>query len=306
MGKSERKREFLIAHIKYLLGNSKEEIGVLIDSTGIPNQCDFDFVCPSNHNGKLSVEFRMIAVIQKSTGMPLYYEIIDGNIIDITKIERIIEICRDHGCNVEYCIADAGYSSPKTLERLILSDLDYMTRLCPNYKFVSRALEEHRSELDNHEAAVLYNRRIAHVVNIQSVIAPDTMNGAERTGFLYLCRDVDAWYSKAKHLVNNHRLLEIGIDGYFEEQEKSGTFAILTTCELSICEVLPEYYMRQEIEQYFDCGKNYAKFLPINESSEQTLNGHFLLSFIATFINITIKNRLNNLYTIYKYTEYFQ
>ena len=57
--------------------------------------------------------------------------------------------------------------------------------------------------------------------------------------------------------------------------------------------VLPEYYLRQSAEQYFDYGKNYAKFLPIRQHSMDTLAGHLLLAFIASFLIVLVKNRLN-------------
>jgi transposase len=49
-------------------------------------------------------------------------------------------------------------------------------------------------------------------------------------------------------------------------------------------EILPLYYTRQQIEQIFDIGKNYADLLPLRVQSEDTFRGHLMLTFMATAI----------------------
>jgi hypothetical protein len=56
--------------------------------------------------------------------------------------------------------------------------------------------------------------------------------------------------------------------------------------------LLSEYYVRQSVEQYFDFGKNYARYLPVYQHTVETMRGHLLLSFISTFIFVLINNRL--------------
>ena len=77
------------------------------------------------------------------------------------------------------------------------------------------------------------------------------------------------------------------------EIEKYGMFAFITTKDLPENEILREYYMRQGIEQFFDYAKNYADYLPVRKHNTETLKGHLLMGFIATFFLVLIKNRLN-------------
>ncbi|MBQ7586136.1 MAG: hypothetical protein IJU40_07805 [Desulfovibrionaceae bacterium] len=39
----------------------------------------------------------------------------------------------EYHCHVEYCITDAGYSCPANIERLVLSGIEFMLRLSPNF-----------------------------------------------------------------------------------------------------------------------------------------------------------------------------
>ncbi len=56
--------------------------GILLDSTGLPNDAKLPLTSINNHNGLISLEVRLIYVVQQSTGLPLYYRCVSGNVID--------------------------------------------------------------------------------------------------------------------------------------------------------------------------------------------------------------------------------
>lgn len=149
IGSPESFNQFISAHIKYILDNTDGDLSVLIDSTGLPNCCNLPCTRLSVHEGEVNLEFRLIAVIQKSTGLPLYYEYIEGNIVDISTLERTVLLMSEYGCKIQYCIGDAGYCSPGIMERLVLSGIDFMTRLNPAYKLFKETYEKNREQLPN-------------------------------------------------------------------------------------------------------------------------------------------------------------
>ena len=299
IGTPEVRRAFLLAHIKYLLESTDKELCVLIDSTGLPNKCDIPITRVSVHEGAVNLEFRLIAVVQKATGLPIYYEYIAGNIVDISTLERTIRILAEHNCNVEYCIGDAGYCCPATMERLVLSGIEFVTRLNPTYNLFKDALASNFDEMMKAEHAVRYRDRIVQILRVPTIIGIDKETGEEKQGFIYLCRDMQSYHSKSDHLMRSKKFASMTSDEYRAACDRLGMFAIVSTRDLAPDAVLPEYYIRQGIEQYFDFGKNYAKFLPVREHSIETLSGHLLLSFIATFLVIVIRNRLGMLDTRY-------
>ena len=61
---------------------------------------------------------------------------------------------------------------------------------------------------------------------------------------------------------------------------------------LAAADILPTYYARQQIEQVFDLGKNYALMLPLRVRSEEALRGHLLLTFAATAVFRLLQERL--------------
>ena len=79
IGRDENRRRFLMQHIRYLLKSTDEELCILVDSTGMPNKCRIPYTRVSNHDGDVNIEFRVIVVVQKSTGLPAPQRGLDHN-----------------------------------------------------------------------------------------------------------------------------------------------------------------------------------------------------------------------------------
>ena len=292
IGKEENVRNFLLSHIHFLTAIYGGDLCILIDSSGVENDCDLPVTRIRNHNGDINLEFRLILVVQKSTGIPFFYEYVPGNIIDASTLKRIVILFGEYKCRVDYRITDAEYSCPSNIERLILSGIEFMYRLSPNYKLYKDVIQEHLAELDDDRNVVRFKDRLVHIIKISSVIAKDKESKECTKGFVYLCKDIQSSQSKRDHLLSSNYAETMTVQELLEVQKKFGVFAIVATRDLPVEQILPEYYQRKSAEQYFDYGKNYAKFLPVRQQSMETLAGHLLLSFIASFFVILVKNRM--------------
>ena len=293
IGSEENRRDFLLAHIPYLLKSTNKELCILIDSTGMPNKCDLPYTRVNVHEGAVNIEFRVVIVVQKSTGLPVYYEMIPGSIPDVSKIQEIFRKLKNMGYTVQYSLGDAAYSCPAVLERMVLSGIDFMTRLNPTYETYKKAVEEHLDELELKGRSILFKTRQVKILKVTSVIATEKETNDEVIGYVYLCRDINSWHGKSNHLLNTKKVKKLTSDERDEECNRFGLFALVSTIDLAEEEVLKEYYMRQAVEYFIDYSKNYANLMPVRNHKEETVKGHLLLSFIATFLVVLIKNKLN-------------
>ena len=96
IGHEDNKRAFLSKYYDFIrsceLNEQKSDCGmledgeighgILLDSTGLPNDAKLPLTSINNHNGLISLEVRLIYVVQQSTGLPLYYRCVSGNVID--------------------------------------------------------------------------------------------------------------------------------------------------------------------------------------------------------------------------------
>ncbi len=64
-----------------------------------------------------------------------------------------------------------------------------------------------------------------------------------------------------------------------------GFFILISKTKHAREDILPKYYLRQKIEQSYDLVKNETNIQPIRNHSEETINGHLLVSFICQIIS---------------------
>ncbi len=295
-GSDNNRRNFFNEHIPYLISVTDDEYAILIDSTGCQNSCKVPITKVSKHNNEINIEFRMVLVIQRSTGLPVYYEIIPGNVVDSSTICRIIRLMEMYGFRITQIFGDAGYSCPSNLEKVVLCGSDLVMRLNPAYGTYKDVVQEHWTDMTvsayDNENDIQYRNRVIRVIKVPATIGKDP-DGNIVTGFVYLCRDMQAYHSKSDHYMALHGKGCGSIEKIFEACAQFGLFAIITKVDRDKKDIIPYYYQRQGIEQFFDYAKNYARMMPVRNHNLDTINGHMLMSFIGTFLVIAIKNKMN-------------
>jgi hypothetical protein len=95
-------------YIPYIYSHYSNSHGILIDSTGLANSIYFWMTQTSNHNGKISNEMRMIFVVQKTTGLPLFYQPVPGNIVDVSTLERTLLHLESLNVEIDEALMDSG------------------------------------------------------------------------------------------------------------------------------------------------------------------------------------------------------
>jgi hypothetical protein len=90
-------------------GKGRDLGSLLIDSTGLPNSIRFPLTAVSNHNGKVGREVRLIYVLHRGRGLPLYFRCCPGNVVDVSTLGRTFAELDELGIAPEEAILDAGY-----------------------------------------------------------------------------------------------------------------------------------------------------------------------------------------------------
>ena len=93
--------------------------GILIDSSGLPNNARLPVTAISNHNGDINNEVRLIYVVQQDTGLPLFFSYVAGNVIDASTIKNVVAHLKNNGIATKFAILDAGYYNKRTADALI-------------------------------------------------------------------------------------------------------------------------------------------------------------------------------------------
>jgi hypothetical protein len=287
VGTEERLRGFFEQYIAFLKTIPEVSDGVLIDSTGLPNDISFEYTRLSNHNGVISKEARLIFIVERNTGYPVYFRYVPGNIVDVSTLRATLCHMKAQGIKVGHGILDAGYCSERNLLELFAQEIPFLIRL-PAKSMSDRLIKEHGGSLFSIGHSVQYGER-----QVFMKCVPIDLYG--HPSYAYVAIDFDRQKMEQKAYLNKwHANAQARKKMSDEELASLGYFVLISSEHLATNEVLPLYYTRQTVEQIFDHAKNDVDLLPLRAHNEATFRGHLLLSFIATVVLITINRRLKS------------
>ncbi|GHV45833.1 hypothetical protein FACS1894204_06090 [Synergistales bacterium] len=103
LGSEKLWRKFFKSYIGKTIG---EKTGVIVDSTGLPNEINFPLSAWGNHGGESERETRLIMVVERNTGMPLYFRYMAGNIVDVSSLANTIEELKKMGVDTSFALVD--------------------------------------------------------------------------------------------------------------------------------------------------------------------------------------------------------
>jgi len=276
VGREEVQREFFRQYYRLLYGD-QDVTGILIDSSGLPNASKMTVTQISNHNGDISLEARLIYVIDRKTGMPIYFRYCAGNIVDVTTLCTTLAELRQYHIAVDYAIVDAGYCSEDNIKELYQNHVRFITRLAPNRVLFKDVAKAHLPTLMFSENALRYGNRLLYMKKV-----PVELYG--NAGFAYIGVDVDSRNQQMKRAAFAAMDDKLSLEDFDNKMSSLGVFMIISSVDIETEEILPLYYTRQQIEQVFDLGKNNADLLPLRVQNEDTFRGHLMLTFLATVI----------------------
>ena len=292
IGTPEKQMDFQKAYLGYVLEHYKQDKNILIDSSGLPNNIHFPYTCWNIHNGKVNNEARLIFVVQRSTGIPLYYRAVPGNIVDVSTLERVFLHLDSLGIDISSCIMDAGYNSGDNLDLFYDKNhnckIGFITRIGAGDEAFKSMIKDEMGTLDAKENLVQYEDRYLFIKKKPVMVGSNKDNPA----WLYLGLDLARMSDEQHKLLKRARKNSLTTDEVYEALQMEGLFGVLSGTEIPCEELLPTYYLRQAAEQIFDIAKNYTKLLPLRVRNEATFQGHLLLSFVASCAVKMIQLRL--------------
>ena len=273
-------REFFKAYISHI----RPEVGsgVLVDSTGLPNDIRIPITAVNTHDGVTSNEARLILVVDRKSGLPLYFRYVAGNIVDVSTLASTLAELDCSGIDVDYAIVDAGYYSEKNVREMQGAMIAFVTRLKPNLKLYKALVVAHAPDIGASKYLVKYQSRFLHIKPVEIPLFG-------RTGYAYICQDDDL-----KHIQEKDYYMDVyGEEGITSEAmddavNKMGIFILVSSENILPQDLLPLYYTRQTVEQIFDIGKNNVDLIPLRVHSVEAFRGHLLMSFIASYVYILV------------------
>jgi transposase len=144
----------------------------------------------------------------------------------------------------------------------------------------------HLPSMETAKNLVSYNDRYVYVKTVSC-----ELKGGHKA-YAHIGLDIERKASESRKLFRRAKATSLPDREVHERISKHGMFVLLSTRRIAKDKILPTYYTRQQIEQIFDIGKNYADMTPLRVQGEDTFRGHLILTFIASVIVKKIQDKL--------------
>ena len=283
IGKEKLQQSFFKEYLASICGDKS---GLIIDSTGLPNQVNMPITDLGHHDGGIEKETRLILAVEKGSKMPLYFRYVAGNIGDVTTLITTIHEIKKFGVLPTLCIVDAGYCSEPNIKALYGGNVSFLTRLPSNRVIYRSLIHDSGANIECKENVVKYGKR----------------------GLFIRKRHIDLYGNPALAYVvcdplRRGKEISKKILGQQSadddlELENCGMMILVSNIDMSNDEVVPLYYSRQMAEQLFGISKDDLNILPIRTHTEASFRGLMLLSFIALIVYSKIKASIGSSMTV--------
>lgn len=276
LGDEEVLRKFMRGYIAQI---QNEKSGVVIDSTGLPNEIKMPVSDWGYHNGGIEHETRLILAIDRKSQLPLYFRYVAGNIGDVSTLTNTIAEMKENGISTSSALIDAGYFSETNLKMLFDSKISFLIRM-PSNRVIYRSIIRENTDIENTVYAVKYGKRGLFVKENEIEVYGEK-------AFAYLVLDPERRGREISKMVS-----EMTDDVATSDFSNCGKMVLLSSEKLNTNDVVPLYYTRQIAERMFGIAKDDLNILPLRTHSEPNFKGFMLLVFISLIISCAIKARL--------------
>ncbi len=289
IGQESIQREFFKKYIEKVGGRGEE--GIIIDTTGLPNQINMDINEWGYTDGKIEEEIKFLFVVDKGKGLPLFFRYLPGNIVDVSSLDRTIEEMKKYGIKGGFVLIDAGFYSEDNIKGLYSAKIDFLTRLPAGRKLYKDLIRKYGGKIEKFKNVVKYGERVLFIEEKKV-----EMFGQKGYGYIILDPEKKGRETR-KYLLNTLGEEKQEEDIEFELKKK-GIIILVSSFQIKKEEVMNYYYLRQRVEYLFRIIKDDLKLIPLRVHKEEGLRGYLLLMFITLVVYALLKERIAGKYTV--------
>lgn len=293
MGSDKVKIDFFVRFVESMRKtNPSFGKGCYVDSTPLPNDIvDNPFNALSCHGvGQSAVMTRLVMVLDRDTGLPVWYELIPGNRLDINTLMEVIEnVASTLNIEIDELILDAGYVSKEVIQTFHVGTEKTIIARMPArkgypYKELYRRVKPFINK-GNHSFVRNSHTYFGYREDVEIF---------QQKMYAYVYVDKENALKGFREYLISHgdeydRLESAGKDWRMVED---GFFVVLSNIDSTAEELLSEYFTRMEIEKVFKTSKEYLSLLPLSKWTDITIRGKILNDVIDTIALLQLRKEL--------------
>lgn len=275
---------------RYLTQFCNTKKGIIIDATSLPNQIHTPLTKWGRSGEEIDKQIRFLLVVDKESGLPVYFRTLPGNIVDVSTVENTMDELKQYGINDTFVYCDAGFFSEDNIKLFFKKKIQFLTRLPSNRTAYKELINAEVNNLESIKNVVKYGDRGLFVKHKEIDLFGNKAHA-------YVILDPGRKGRELSRLV-----AEIADETPTSELEYEmltrGIMVLVSSSEISKDDVVPAYYIRQTAEMLFGFSKDDIGILPLRVHSEEVLSGFLFLQFITLIAFAQMKKGLEKDYVV--------
>ena len=287
-----------------------------MDSTPLPNDIDdnpFNALC-SHGTGSPEIQMRLVLVIDSITGLPVWYELIPGNVLDLNTLKNFTDnVKASIDVEITEYVLDAGYANKELIQAYLAQSEDAAVddvdcdEMIPERNIVVRmpAKKGYPFKTLYHDCKPLMSNGKYDFVRDKHMYfgIRRKIEVFETEIYAYVYVDQDNALRGYRQYVTAH---EDEFNGLTDKDKtwykhKFGFFVLLSSIPETPAEMLDRYFGRTQIEAVFKTAKEYLNLLPLCKWTAERVRRKILNDFIALILYLKMRGSLKG--TPYSMTE---
>lgn len=265
-----------------------------VDSTPLPNDIeDNPFNALSCHGVSASdVMVRLVLVLDEATGLPVWYDIIPGNVLDINTIMNVVNDVADSlGIVIDSLVLDAGYISKDLVGAFhIGTEKTLIGRMPARKGYPYKELYWEVKPIIGKGKYSFVRKHHVYFGHRKDI----TLFDQKEYAYIYVDQ-YNALKKYSDYLVNHPDEFEA-----LKDRDKDwltvkfGYFVLVSNIDTTPEKLLTDYFGRCEIETVFKTSKEYLELLPISKWTDLTVRGKILHDIIDTIVVLLLRKEMDN------------
>lgn len=263
-----------------------------VDSTPLPNS--ISSLCtnaPCSHGVEsTSVQTRLVIVLDKETGLPVWFQIVPGNVLDFQTTKTLLaDVEESLGIRIEELVLDAGYVSKELLQSLDGGEFKSLIARMPAKKGYPYRGLFHDSKGHLRQGRYTFVREGHTYFGYRK---PVVIFGFQLNAYVYV--DWVNAQSRMAEFIEKHedeysKMTPSQLDWLSVEH---GYFVLISEKDLTPKELLDNYFLRTSIETFNKTEKEYLDLLPLSKWDYTKVRGKILSDIISSIALILMRKKV--------------
>ena len=304
MGEDGAKLAFFRSFIKHMRRRYPDfGTGCYVDSTPLPNDIADNPLNALCFHGvaSASVQTRLVLVLDEETGLPVWFQTIPGNVLDLSTISGVMEdVAESLGIRIGSLVLDAGYVTKSVIGEFNADPCQpagaegdrkprtIVARMPAKKGYPHRKLYNETRHLYPNAKYEFIRKSHTYFGTVREI----TLFGFRMYAYVYVDKDNALTLGRKDREKDEDAYQRLTMAEKNWHSVKYGYFVLLSNTRAEPPQMLDEYFGRTSIETVFKTGKDFLSLLPLSKWSMQTVLGKLLSDTICTIVYLELLKAL--------------